>query len=235
MISPELYLSVRAKEGRLYPDEIAARLPQVPPNHPLAQEWQARADSCLRLKRYLARLRRPLAILELGCGNGWLSSQLAKLPEAWVCGLDFYSPELTQAVRLFSSPNLMFLAADIFSAPFRRPTFDVIVLASVIQYFPDLAALLHALLPLLKPGGEIHLLDSPLYRSSDITAARQRTQAYFMALGYPHMAELYFHHLLSDLQEFSARCLYRPNSLRIRLKRGIGRAVSPFPWICLPG
>lgn len=231
----DLYLSVRAKEGRLYTDEVAARLPSISPAHPLAREWQARADSCLRLKHYLARTGRHLTILELGCGNGWLSGQLASLPNAQVWGLDLDSPELAQAARLFSTSNLGFLAADIFSAPFPRPAFDVIVLASVIQYFPDLAALLHAMQPLLNPGGEIHLLDSPLYEPGELPAARQRTRTYYTALGFPGMAEFYFHHAFPDLQGYALHWLYRPRQLHIRLARGLGKVVSPFPWVCLRG
>jgi hypothetical protein len=50
------YLAVRQKEGRLYPDEVVGRLPDVPPEHPLHREWQIRKSSLLRLKRLLSDL-----------------------------------------------------------------------------------------------------------------------------------------------------------------------------------
>ncbi|RPI24589.1 MAG: SAM-dependent methyltransferase, partial [Chloroflexota bacterium] len=102
----DLYLRVREREGRLYPDEIVRRLPDIPADHPLANEWHLRASSSARLIRYLERLGRPLAVLELGCGNGWLSAQAAHTPEAQIWGLDRYTCELVQAARLFASPNL---------------------------------------------------------------------------------------------------------------------------------
>jgi SAM-dependent methyltransferase len=228
-----LYLSVREKEGRLYTDRDLIELPYLPRDHPLAQEWQARAVSSRMLKQHLARRGRPLTILELGCGNGWLSGQLASIPETRLWGLDLYSHELVQAARLFTEPDLMFLAADIFSAPFPRSAFDVIVLASVIQYFPDLPALLADLRPLLKPMGEIHLIDSPLYEDNDLPAARLRTHIYYVSLGFPEMAEHYFHHPVSALDGSSPTWLYRPEKLRNRLIRRVAGIGSPFPWICL--
>lgn len=229
----ELYLKVRLKEGRLYPDEVAERLPMLPDDHPLAQEWRVRSASCKRLVHYLARLEQPLTILDLGCGNGWLSSQLAYLPGTRVFGIDRNTFELAQAVRLFSRSNLIFLDADIFNAPFMRQFFDVIVIASVIQYFPDLLTLLRALQQLIKPGGEIHLLDSPLYKPEQLQSARQRTRLYYDSLGFPEMAEHYYHHTFNELDEFSPHWLYQSNDLEARLARFVGRAVSPFPWVCL--
>jgi SAM-dependent methyltransferase len=233
MKAVDLYLRVREREGRLFPDDLASALPHLPSDHPLAGEWQVRAESCERLKRYQARSSRPLTILDLGCGNGWLSQQLARLPGSRVFGLDRNPLELAQAVRLFRGSNLAFLLADISSPPFLRQAFDVIVLASVIQYIPVLPALILGLRPLLKPGGEIHLLDSPIYRPGDLLAARERTRSYYADLGLPEMAAHYFHHPISSLEPFSPRWLYHPESWRARLGRRRGQAVPPFPWVCL--
>lgn len=233
MIDSGLYLRVRQKEGRLFPDELAARLPDLPHSHPLAEEWRARADSAARLTRYLARRKQPLRILDLGCGNGWLARRLADLPSTRVFALDLFSVELKQAARLFSGPHLIFLAADIFHAPFPPASFDAVILASVVQYFPDLPALLRCLRSFLTPRGEIHLLDSPLYREEEIPAARLRTRDYYASLGFPEMAGYYFHHPVSRLDGFSPRWLRRPGGLRARLFRALGRVVSPFPWVIL--
>lgn len=233
MNDSDLYLRVREKEGRLYSDDMVAQLPDVPGGHPLAKEWYARADSSARLVRYLVKLPRPLNVLELGCGNGWLSGKLARIPGAQVWGVDMMSRELIQAARLFANPRLNFLAADIFHAPFLHRTFEVIVLASVIQYFPDLPALLRTLQTLLKSHGEIHILDSPLYQPGELPAAKERSRAYYSALGFPEMAEHYFHHPVTALDQHSPRWLYRPENFRARLANRFGKAVSPFPWIVL--
>ena len=230
---PELYLQVRQQEGRLYPDEIVAALPHIPADDPLAGEWQARAASCKRLVDYVAGLPKPVRILDLGCGNGWLSHQLALLEGARVWGLDLQGPELKQAARLFVNRNAGFLAADIFRSPFPQRALDIIVVASAIQYFPDLILLIRSLRDLLSPRGELHILDSPLYEESELPAARERTRAYYTGLGFPEMADRYFHHTFAELSEFAPRWLYRPGSIGSRLRRSLRGPDSPFPWLCI--
>jgi ubiquinone/menaquinone biosynthesis C-methylase UbiE len=229
----DLYLRVREKEGRLYSDGIVARLPSIPEDHPLANEWRARSASASRLTRYLSRRSKPLFTLDLGCGNGWLSNLLYRSGHR-VIGVDQNRYELKQAARVFSqNSKLSFLEADIFCAPFKSNYFDVILLSSVIQYFRDLPALLKALSRYLKPHGEIHIMDSPLYADTEIEAAVHRTQQYYSTLGFPEMAEQYFQPRISDLKAFEPTRLYQPHPLILRLKRLLGRIDSPFPWIVI--
>ena len=233
MAASDLYLRVREKEGRLYPDDIAAHLPNVSEDNPLREEWQARSESLERFKGYIGALARPVRILELGCGNGWFSRHLSTVPETLVWGLDRKSSELAQAARLFGGSKLSFLAADIFEPPFARAAFDIILLASSIQYFPDLPGLVQVLKELLKPRGELHIMDSPLYHAADLQSARERTRAYYRDLGFPEMASYYFHHTFEELTQFSPRWHYRPDSTRARFSRLAGRVDSPFPWLSI--
>lgn len=227
------YLQVREREGRLYPDALVARLPDVPASDPLRREWRQRADSASRLVAHLGQLPLPLVVLEVGCGNGWLANRIAGIPGSEVVGLDANEMELGQARRVFGGrPNLRFVLGDVLvvSSPVERP--NVIVLASVIQYVPDLPALIRRLEGWLVPSGEIHVLDSPLYRAEELPGARERTRRYYTALGVPAMAEAYRHHDRRAVDEFAADILYRPDALRRRIERRLlGRSRSPFPWI----
>nr|MDQ3007726.1 class I SAM-dependent methyltransferase [Chloroflexota bacterium] len=99
-MQPELYLRLREKEGRLYSDETVARLPVTSARHRLAAEWRARTKSASRLTRYLSARPRQLSILELGCGNGWLSNLLSKAGHS-VVAMDQNRFELKQAARVF--------------------------------------------------------------------------------------------------------------------------------------
>jgi SAM-dependent methyltransferase len=229
------YLRARAIEGRIYPDEIVRRLPATPPGHPLAGEWRQRADSAGRLLAHL-RARSPRHILEVGSGNGWLGAAIAAaLPRAAVTGMEPNDLERSQATRVFRDrPNLRFLADEVTTAqaPPERP--DVIVLASVIQYVADLPVLLRRLLSWIEddPGGEIHILDSPLYADGDVTAARERTQRHYAAIGVPTMTAVYHHHTWRSLDGFRTDVRYRPDAIRTRVERRLlGRERSPFPWI----
>ncbi len=228
----ERYWNVRVKEGRAYSDDVVRRLPRVPPDHPRAAEWAARGDSLARLMRPVTRRQRPLEILDLGCGNGWLANHLASSLTIHVVGMDLNRRELTQAARVFAdNPRLKFLYADVFGADLPEGSFDLILLANVIQYFPDLPALLRRLAALLVPGGGIHILDSPLYTPAEVAAARERTHAYYAGLGFPVMAPEYHHHPTTALAAFQPIVLYDPRAWLNRLARRVGVGRSPFPWI----
>lgn len=232
-MKPELYLRLREKEGRLYADEIVASLPLIPAGHRFAAEWRARARSASRLTRYLSARPDPLSILELGCGNGWLSNLLSKTGHV-VLGMDQNRHELKQAARVYQgNSHLSFLESDIFSAPFLSACFDVIILASVLQYFEDLTALISVLSNYLRPTGEIHILDTPLYLDDELEMASRRTERYYSSLGFPEMTSHYFHHRASDLQTLHPKILYQPQSWNLRLKQLVGQDDSPFPWIMI--
>jgi SAM-dependent methyltransferase len=207
------YLQVRRKEGRLYADDVVARLPEFAGDDQLSAEWRVRASSAECLTDYLSGSAQPLRILDLGCGNGWLSSRIAAVTGARVAGLDRNPVELAQAARVFG-PNerLTWVEADIFQAPFRSGTFDDVVAASAIQYFPDLPRLIRTLAALLRADGEIHILDSPLYPAEELPAARERSRRHYQDLGFPRMAEFYHHHLLSALEPFEPLRLHNPQS-----------------------
>lgn len=225
----DLYLAVRSKEGRMYPDAIVRQLPRVPDDHPLRHEWDIRTRSADRLADSLSRLRPPIRALDLGCGNGWLAHRLSRIPGVSVVGADHNRKELDQARRVFAdTTQLSWIEADIFRAPFRDRCFDVVLIASAIQYFPDVPSLIRALCPLLTPDGEIHILDSPLYPPDQLPDARRRSLEYYRDLGFPEMARHYHHHAWTVLDRFQPHWLYRPRS-RNRGEPG----NSPFPWIRL--
>ncbi len=229
----DLYLRVREKENRLYSDAVVAALPFIPDGNPLSSEWRARSISASRLTRYLSRHSRPLTILEIGCGNGWLSNLLCNSGHH-VIGLDQNLYELKQAARVFSSnSSLSFLDADIFSAPFILGSFDAIILASVIQYFHDLPALLMNLLQYLKPNGSIHIVDSPLYADSEISDAVNRSEQYYSRLGFPEMARHYFHHRESKLNSFNPKLQFRQPLQFLRWGGFLRSFISPFPWVII--
>lgn len=227
------YLRARALEGRLYSDQLVAGLPAVPSTHPFAAEWRLRADSAGRLVRYLGRLPGPLRVIEVGCGNGWLAHAIAGINGSEVVGLDGNSLELGQAARVFQAvPNLRFVRGDatVTGCPLDQPT--VIVLASFIQYVPDLAALTTRLLGWLVPDGELHILDSPLYSTAEIAGAKARSRRHYERLGVPEMIDVYRQHAWSELDGFDLDVLHSPDRFMPRLERRLlHRQRSPFPWI----
>jgi SAM-dependent methyltransferase len=230
----EAYVRARLREGRILPDDVVATLPHVPDGHPLASEWRLRADSCRRLVRYLHARHRPLRVVELGCGNGWLANHIAAIPHTLVMGTDVNDVELAQASRVFGRRhrNLDFVHHDMRDAELPMPHVDVIVLASAIQYLVDPAPPISLWLDLLMPQGEIHILDSPVYTRDEVAAARERTRRHYAAIGVPDMADAYHHHTWESFGPFHVEVLHRPDAAMTRLRRRVLRSpLSPFPWL----
>lgn len=224
----QLYIDLRIHEKRLYTDDEVMWLPDVSSDDVHSQEWKIRKASCRRLTRYLAAKKKALKILEVGCGNGWLSYHLSQIPGSNVVGLDVNFFELQQASRVFAAtPNLRFIYGDLNDV--QNDKFDIIVFAASIQYFRSFSDIIQSALTRLNTDAEIHIIDSHFYYQTELEAARQRSRQYFDSKGFDKMDGFYFHHTLKDLDDFNAEILYNPNSLinRILKKR------SPFHWVCI--
>jgi 2-polyprenyl-3-methyl-5-hydroxy-6-metoxy-1,4-benzoquinol methylase len=222
------YIQVRGLESRLYTDEELIHLPDIGATHPRSGEWQAREQSARRLVRYLSGKRKNLDILDVGCGNGWLSHQLAEIPSTKVTAVDINFTELQQAARVFSNdPNLRFIHGDIRSGLLEERRFDVILFASTLEHFPSAKKILHFCLTYLNHHGEIHLIDTPFCKPAEVKLAESRTKAYYTSFGYPEMADYYFHHTFDDLRSFRHAVLYNPRTWRHRF----ARIKSQHLWI----
>jgi len=225
-----LYVDLRRAESRIYSDEEVICLPDVVEDHLYRKEWEIRKDSCQRLVDFLKSKRRPLKILEIGCGNGWLSHRLSQIASSYVIGLDVNLLELQQAERIFkASANLAFVYGDIDSVSLEKQRFDVIVFAAAIQYFKVLPDILRKTLERLNENGEIHVIDSQFYAKEEINGALNRSVEYFRKKGFESMQQFYFHHTLEELKDFRYTIMHNPNSL---LGKVFG-PKNPFYWICI--
>ncbi|KOA97911.1 methyltransferase [Xanthomonas arboricola] len=229
------YLQVRRKEGRLYTDAQVRSLPRPSGKLGASLEWQVRALSSALLVQHLRAQAGEGAIAELGCGNGWLSQLLAQSLQRDVCGIDVNRTELTQAARVFGhDQRLSFIAADIQTLALPRDLFDVIVVPACIQYFADPAALVVRLLAQLRDGGELHILDSPLYADAQAAnASAARSLRYFTELGVPALAAHYHQHTYASFDRFAVQRLFDPRRPGARLRRMLRMKQPHFPWLCL--
>jgi ubiquinone/menaquinone biosynthesis C-methylase UbiE len=226
------YTELRKNEGRLYDDQVVKKLPLIAQTHPLAREWAIRKRSTDRLISFL-RSKKPKTILEIGCGNGWLINYLHDKLHVDCCGVDVNETELKQAATVFGKHDtLSFLYADIHSGLLKDMRVDVIVLASVIQYFTDATALLSKLQKMLTPEGQIHILDSPFYDDDDVSMAKQRSEKYFTEAGQQAMRFHYYHHSWKALDAFKISFAHNPASGINRLLRKF-KEDTPFPWIII--
>jgi len=225
------YLEVRKKEHRVYTDEELKNLPFATENSPHLHEWKVRGKSFLRFKNYISSKTDGLDILDLGCGNGWFSGQLSKSFKNHYYCMDVNLPELKQGRKVFNSDNIAFIYADIFTTEFPTSYFDFIIVNAAVQYFKDLGKLINNLSSLLADNGEIHIIDSPFYSEHEVDDAKKRTANYYSSIGYPEMAENYFHHSWNELSNIDFTILYDPKSKMRKFKKLLFINDSPFPWI----
>jgi len=223
-----VYVDLRIAENRMYSDEEVMWLPEVDEQHIHKKEWDIRRYSCKKLTRYLSNKRRPLKILEVGCGNGWLSYQLSQLPYSNVTGLDINQVEIRQAERVFTGiSNLRFIYGSVDAHFLQLEKFDIVVFAASIQYFKSFRQIIEMVLQRLNSMGEIHIIDSHFYFETEIEEARQRSQAYFQSKGFEQMDDFYFHHSLKELDGFNYTILYNPHSVVNKILR----RKNPFYWV----
>jgi ubiquinone/menaquinone biosynthesis C-methylase UbiE len=224
----DLYIEVRNREKRILTDGQLLLLPDIEVSHPHYKEWQVRKRSSQRLITYLGRKKRPLRILEIGCGNGWLSAKLSAIANSEVIGLDINHLEISQAKRVFQIKNLEFILGSFNPEMFDGAKFDVILFAASIQYFQSLTSILHKALTCLAGKGEIHIIDTHFYMPHEIERAIRRTGDYYKIIGYPEMATCYFHHSINDLKQFKYKILVNPRTLFNRLRK-----KDPFYWVSI--
>lgn len=227
----ELYERTRGSERRILSDEQVAQLPDGTDLWNV-DEWRIRARSADRLVRALRGSDLGSRVLEVGCGNGWLSARLQREGHE-VLGIDPFTAELEQAARVF--PNgPAFARCDLFEAGLPQEFFDIIVFAASFQYFPDAQKALARASSLLRPSGEIHVMDSVLYRSPvEKTGAEERSRKYYENLGVPEMHTHYHAHAMDDLKgAHRVRVLSAPSGMERTLHR-FGKLASPFTHVVI--
>jgi 2-polyprenyl-3-methyl-5-hydroxy-6-metoxy-1,4-benzoquinol methylase len=224
----QLYLAVRQHEARVYTDSEVAFLPQIAAGHAHEQEWKIRSRSAKRLIAYIQHKRQAVNILEVGCGNGWLSASLANIPQTEVTGIDINHVEIEQAQRVFKASNLKFLNQDFYPDTFKHEKFDLIIFAAVLPYFESVSKTLYAALSLLRKGGEVHITDAHFYNQQSAISAERRCREYYEAMGMPAMADHYYHHKLDDLKDFHYHFQTNPRSLMNKVFK-----KETFYWVII--
>ena len=168
MNAPEFfreYAHHRAREGRAHNlDELKA-LPYLR-SGPLARQWAVRARTFDAFVKYVVTPEdRPLAVLDLGAGNGWLSYRLALMGHTTVA-LDIRDDDidgLGAARHLQAEVPFECVPASFDDIPFSGGCFDVTVFNASLHYAKDLEHVLAEAARVTCSGGTLAVLDSPFY------------------------------------------------------------------------
>jgi SAM-dependent methyltransferase len=193
--------------------------------------WRIRAASYATLLHRVVRpmeeqLGRPLAILDMGAGNGWLSHRLAER------GHRLAAVDLSDDTRdglgahVHYPTSLTPVLADFDHLPFADQQADLVVFNAALHYSPDCEVTLREALRVLREAGHLVITDSPVYHdaASGARMVRERQQAFIHDYGFPSNAiasEGFLTH--RRLRELSAGL-----ALRFRLLR-------PLRWWSMRG
>jgi SAM-dependent methyltransferase len=123
--------------------------------------WRTAENSAAYL---LPHLRPGLSVLDVGCGPGTITADLATLvAPGQVVGLDASSDVVEQAqaqVAPTAAPFLRFEVGDLFALDHDDATFDVVHAHQVLQHLADPVAALVELRRVLRPEGVLAARDS---------------------------------------------------------------------------
>ena len=168
------YSAHRAAEGRAHSGEELRALPYLRTGA-FAKQGSVRART---FDAFMARVvapvvratSRPIRVLDLGAGNGWLCRRIA-LTGGEAVALDLRDDAvdgLGAATELLAESGFERVAASFDALPLSDEHFDVVVFNASLHYALDLRAVLREARRVVRRGGRVAVLDSPFYsRESD--------------------------------------------------------------------
>src|SRR4051794_17585465 len=114
-----------------------------------SHRWRTAANSCRYL---LPHLRPQMTLLDVGCGPGTITNDLAALVAA-VTAVEVSDAVLGLARDAVPRPNVGFVVSDVHELAFDDGTFDVVHAHQVLQHVADPVAALREMRRGGKPGG----------------------------------------------------------------------------------
>jgi SAM-dependent methyltransferase len=170
------YRTVRRAEGWGSSDAAYYRaLPYRDLTHRFDAIWRIRAQS---FNTFVSRVLSPLesdgstlTVLDLGAGNGWLAYRLAKRGHRAIA-IDILDDQFDGlgAMRRYAC-HVPAVLAEFDRLPFAEACCDLTVFNASLHYSTDYVATVREALRLLRSGGTLVILDSPMY--SDPTSGER--------------------------------------------------------------
>lgn len=163
------YSRIRRAEGRGSTDpEYFLALPYRDLTGRNSRQWSIRARTWAHFERAVLaeierEIARPLDILDLGAGNGWMSYRLT-LRDHRPVALDIFSDN-SDGLRSIPHYPRRFpcVEAEFDELPFGDAAFDLAIYNSSIHYSTDYRRTLAEARRCLRPSGRVIIMDSPVY------------------------------------------------------------------------
>ena len=140
-------------------DSAAQKYARLASNYDV--RWQSYISNSLSFLVDFAPIPPEATILDLACGTGELARMiLSKNPQQQIMGVDI-SPAMLAIARekLAAYPQVNFHNATAMSLPVADNSFDLVICANAFHYFPSPEAALLETRRVLKPQGQVIILD----------------------------------------------------------------------------
>lgn len=123
--------------------------------------WSRYISQSLSLLKDWAELDSTRTVLDVACGTGTFERLvLLEYPNQEITGIDLSEKMLEIAEeKCRDYPNVSFQIASVTALPFGDRTFDTVISASAFHYFESPSAALLEMKRVLKPEGELMILD----------------------------------------------------------------------------
>lgn len=170
-------------------DEVNQLFTRVAPHYDKLNNVISLGTQKLWRKKLLAGLEfKPgVKAIDICCGTGDLAIAMAKrLPQGRVTGVDFNAAMLKIAERKTKAiPNLILINGDAMNLPLDDESFDIVTIGFGLRNVPDADKALAEIYRVLKPGGQLGVLEMSQPTNSLVKLG---WKAYFKV--FPYLAKV---------------------------------------------
>lgn len=194
-------------------DEYFLNLPDKDTTGRQPTKWRVKARSAQALFAVLHRIR-PHRILDLGAGIGWLSYRLAER------GYESYAVDAilddvlglgAAGVYLRRGPHFERVWGELERPPFQRDSLDAVICNASLHYTPAIMETLGQIQRILRPGGTLIVLNSPVHEDKgDAARAEADFRSHLRRLGAGESVTSRVHHFVRPELEEGLRTAVGP-------------------------
>lgn len=171
------YETIRRAEARGSDDpDYYRNLPFADTTGTFSEDWRIRATSFRAVLEHVVQpleehLERPLKILDIGAGNGWLGHRLAQRGHD-VAAVDLMTNTFDGlGAYVHYEASFTPVQAEFDRLPFANGSADLVIFNGALHYSTSYQVTLSEALRVLQPDGRLAILDSPVYRNAASGAA----------------------------------------------------------------